>query len=214
MVLNGVDESKLGVLTTTEKQMARLRFGISTEKKVITLHSRICPVKAQKEVAEAVAMMNEEDKRRFVVLCSGEQTGSYYQELVSFIKTRRIEQNFVFCGWLDARTVIGSADLMLLPSTVEGFGLNCIEAMFLKVPVARTRMGGYLDMAKYVYAIDEPSPECIKRCILDFLDNEKAFDTKVQPAYDFVTSYCTVTAMAKNTIEVYKSTIKNMMNKN
>lgn len=204
MVLNGVDESQLEVMKTHEKESIKEELGIPKRRKVIALHSRICSVKAQKEVAEAIAMMDESDRQRFVVLCSGEKSGMYYQQLIQYISDKGIEKNFVFCGWKDARTVIGCADLMLLPSFIEGFGLSCVEAMFLRVPVARTRMGGFSDMADYVYAIDEPSPNCIKRCILEFLDKEDLFNAKIQPAYDFVMENCTLQAMTCKTVDVYK----------
>lgn len=179
----------------------------------MALHSRITTVKGQMEVAKAVNMLDAKLRKDLVVLCSGEKRGMYYDNLVSYINDNQIEEHFVFCGWRNARTVIGSADLMMLPSTVEGFGLNCIESMFLKVPVARSKMGGYLDMADYVYALDEVSPECIAKCLLDLLSDKNKFLSKIDKAALWAHGVCTISAMTRNTVAVYQKVLQDYESK-
>lgn len=207
-VLNGVNESNLTPLSHEEKIRVRKLLGIDIHKVVVALHSRITTVKGHIEVAKAVNMLDSERKKDIVILCSGEKRGDYYNNLVKYIKENRLERNFVFCGWRDARSVVGCSDLMMLPSFVEGFGLNCIEAMFLKVPVARSPQGGYLDMAEYVYTLDEVTPNCIARCITALLQDKKRFTSMVDKAALWVHKACTISAMTKNTVAVYNQVLK------
>lgn len=207
-VLNGVDESKLTPLTDEEKTRIRQEFGIAANKKVVALHSRITAVKGQMEVAKAVNMLDAKLRKDLVVLCSGEKGGKYYEDFVNYINDNHLEGNFVFCGWKDARSVIGCSDLMMLPSKVEGFGLNCIEAMFLKVPVARSKMGGYLDMAECVYALDDVSPDCIAKCMVELLSNQNKFQSKIYKAALWVHGVCTLSAMTRNTVAVYHKVLQ------
>ena len=207
-VLNGVDESKLTPLSSEEKTRIRQEFGIDSNKTVVALHSRITAVKGLMEVAKAVNMLDIKQRKDIVILCSGEKRGKYYDDLVSYINDNHLEANFVFCGWRDARTVIGCADLMMLPSTVEGFGLSCIEAMFMKVPVARSKMGGFLDMSEYVNALDEVSPNCIATCIMELLSDKNKFQSKIDKAALWVHGVCTISAMTRNTVAVYHKVLQ------
>jgi len=46
-------------------------------------------------------------------------------------------------GWLEQpNAALAAADVLLLPSESEGFGLVCVEAMLAETPVIRTRSGG------------------------------------------------------------------------
>ena len=207
-VLNGVDESKLTPLEDEEKSKIRQDFGIDANKTVVALHSRITAVKGQMEVAKAVNMLDAELRKELVVLCSGEKGGKYYEDLVNFINENHLEANFVFCGWRDARSVIGCADLMLLPSFAEGFALNCIEAMFLEIPVVRSKTAGYLDMAQYVYALDEVTPDCIAKCMMELLSDKNKFQSKIDKAALWVHGVCTISAMTRNTVAVYHKVLQ------
>ena len=207
-MLNGVDERELTPLEDEEKSRIRHEFGIDTNKTVVALHSRITAVKGQMEVAKSVNMLDAKLRKNLVVLCSDEKGGYYYEDLVNYINKNHIDENFVFCGWRDARSVIGCSDLMMLPSKVEGFGLNCIETMFLKVPVARSKMGGYLDMAEYVYTLDEVSPYCIAKCMVYLFSDKNKFQPKIDKAALWVHEVCTLSAMTRNTIAVYHNVLK------
>lgn len=54
-----------------------------------------------------------------------------------------VEQNVYFLGKRDnIEELLGSADLLLLPSETESFGLVALEAMACEVPVVVSRVGG------------------------------------------------------------------------
>lgn len=207
-VLNGVDEKKLTPVSQDEKNSLRNDFKINSDKKVIALHSRIVPVKGQLEVAKALALCPARIRKDLVILCSGETNGEYYHDLKKYIMNNSLEENFVFCGWKSAREVIGASDVMMLPSTHEGFGLNCIEAMLMKVPVIRTKLPGYLDMQDYCFALDTPKADSIKGVLIDIVDNYENYKNIVDKAHLFASKNCTISTMTRKCLKVYEKVIK------
>jgi len=58
-------------------------------------------------------------------------------------RTRELEKDVLFLGKQnEIREKLGQADLFLLPSQLESFGLAALEAMACEVPVIATRAGG------------------------------------------------------------------------
>ena len=80
--------------------------------------------------------------------------------------------------------------------------------MFLKVPVARSKMGGFIDMAEYVYALDKVSPDCIAKCLMELLSDKNKFRSKIDKAALWVHEVCTISAMTKNTVVVYHKALQ------
>lgn len=60
-----------------------------------------------------------------------------------------VEENFIFTGFRkDVSRLLSSADLLVMPSTNEGFGISIVEAMALSIPVVGTRVGGVMEVMK------------------------------------------------------------------
>lgn len=74
--------------------------------------------------------------------------GSGYEEknLNSLIKNMNLQNRVKIVGWVDnIRAEFEKAQIVLLPSRREGFGLARIEAGCMGRPVVASRIGGYLD---------------------------------------------------------------------
>ncbi len=70
-------------------------------------------------------------------------TGAGIEEVREIVKENNVEKEVVFLG--ENRKVdkfVASADLLLLPSSQESFGLAALEAMAYGVPVIATKVGG------------------------------------------------------------------------
>lgn len=207
LVLNGVNERLLMPLSPEEKFKVRKQFGISEDKIVVSIHARISVIKNQISVAHAVASLTEDERRNIIILCSGEIGGPTYNDIINVIKSNGIEDNFVFCGWASAREVIGCSDYTMLPSTSEGFPLNCLEAMFLKVPVLRTKTGGYENMSPYCVGMEEPTVDCIAEHLRKIIEKKLDISYMVNKAEKFAHTDCTISQMTRKTVEVYKDCI-------
>jgi N-acetyl-alpha-D-glucosaminyl L-malate synthase BshA len=107
--------------------------------KILVHVSNFRPVKRVLDVVEIFARVHAEMPARLLLVGDGPDRG-------------QIERNCRECDLCDAITFVGhwaqveeimvGADLFLLPSETESFGLAALEALACEVPVIATRVGG------------------------------------------------------------------------
>lgn len=69
--------------------------------------------------------------------------GRERQNLETLVTELKLSKKVIFEGFQsDPGKYLSAADLYVLPSYSEGFGIAAVEAMFLKVPVLATNVGG------------------------------------------------------------------------
>lgn len=116
----------------------RLRYR-SREEKLILHISNFRPVKRVTDVVEIFARIQEKIPARLLLVGDGPDR----EEVAGLVAERNIEDRVVFLGAQDnIIPLLSIADLMLLPSEKEAFGLVNIEAMACEVPVIASRTGG------------------------------------------------------------------------
>lgn len=82
---------------------------------------------------------------RFFIIGEGEQQ----EELKARVRQRKLEEYFVFTGFLDnIDQVLPSLDIFLMTSKTEGLGTSVIDAFAAKVPVVATRAGGIPELVR------------------------------------------------------------------
>jgi L-malate glycosyltransferase len=122
------------------KQDATLRAEWAPDGEPILMHlSNFRPVKRILDVVEIFALVREKIKARLVMIGDGPDRAPA-EELA---RTRGVEKDVLFLGKQNAiREKLGQADLFLLPSQLESFGLAALEAMACEVPVIASNAGG------------------------------------------------------------------------
>lgn len=84
---------------------------------------------------------------RFFIIGAGEQEN----EIKEYVKQRRLEDYFIFTGFLkNIGEVLPSLDVFLISSKTEGLGTSVIDAFAAKVPVVATRAGGIPELVKHL----------------------------------------------------------------
>ena len=106
----------------------------------ILMHlSNFRPVKRVTDVIEIFALVREKMKAKLVMIGDGPDRGAAEH----LARQRKISRDVVFLGKQDrVQEKLGVADLFLLPSDLESFGLAALEAMACEVPVIATNVGG------------------------------------------------------------------------
>ena len=204
-ILNGVNENELSLLSDEEKNKIFEKYHIPKGKYIIVQHCRIDPVKNHLLLIKAASIMPERIRSKYVFVCSGKTEGKYYDECISLIKKLGVESNFIFTNWIKARDILGIADFMVLPSLIEGFGLNTLESFIMGVPVARTRGGGYSDTKNYCIPISGTDVSELVNLIIDICENGTSkYRNMSLAAQQWALRMCTVTAMTKQYIQVYE----------
>jgi L-malate glycosyltransferase len=106
----------------------------------ILMHlSNFRPVKRITDVVEIFARVREKIPAKLVMMGDGPDRGA--AEYI--VRTKHLSKDVFFMGKQDqVQEKLGLADLFLLPSELESFGLAALEAMACEVPVIATNVGG------------------------------------------------------------------------
>lgn len=123
-----------------EKDAARRKLNIDLQVPVIAFVGRL---EREKNIPLLIRAIAEVRSRWPGVQCLIAGEGSQREMLASLIKKLDLRENVRRLGFREnVNEIIGAADMLVLPSTVESFGLVLLEAMALGKPVVATRCGG------------------------------------------------------------------------
>jgi len=106
----------------------------------ILMHlSNFRPVKRVTDVVEIFSIVREKMPAKLVLIGDGPDRGAAEH----LAKKKKIARDVFFLGKQDnVQQKLGVADLFLLPSDLESFGLAALEAMACEVPVIASNVGG------------------------------------------------------------------------
>jgi len=125
------------------KQQAREALNLQQERPVLLFVGRLDPFKGPDVLLRAAALMEEDAQ---IVLVGGKLTGDKeLQQLRQLATDLNISQRVKFLGaraQKDLPMIYSAADVTVLPSYHESFGLAAVESLACGTPVVATRAGG------------------------------------------------------------------------
>jgi N-acetyl-alpha-D-glucosaminyl L-malate synthase BshA len=123
----------------------RKTFG-GDDHKIIMHLSNFRPVKRVRDVVETFRIVRQELKAKLVLIGDGPDL-PVAQDLAS---RYNLSKDVVLLGSQDSvESILPAADLFLLPSEWEGFGLAALEAMACGVPTIGARSGGLQELVSH-----------------------------------------------------------------
>ncbi|WP_018922278.1 N-acetyl-alpha-D-glucosaminyl L-malate synthase BshA [Salsuginibacillus kocurii] len=135
-IYNFIDER---VYDSEMKENLREEFGITGDERVIVHMSNFRPVKRTEDVFKAFEQVARHVPARLLLIGDGPERSS----LMKQVKAANMEQEVLFLGnQKRVAELLQMADVMLLLSEKESFGLAALEAMAAGVPVIGTDIGG------------------------------------------------------------------------
>lgn len=143
---NGVDVTKFSAVAPEECGRFREKFGLG-DRPVVFFAGTVMPRKGVLELVQAAADVVESgyDDVRFVIAGEADLDREYYERVVSVVRERGIEENVLFTGYLrdgDLFPAYKTADVFVLPSFEEGFGMVVSEAMAAGTPPVASQING------------------------------------------------------------------------
>jgi glycosyltransferase involved in cell wall biosynthesis len=142
------------------------RLGV--QKPYILCVAHAYPHKHIEKLVSAYALLEEQVSHQLVLVGKARRGEGAIQESLAGLRDAGRVVRFSGLSAGDLQTLYRQADIFVLPSAYEGFGLPVVEAMMAGVPVVTTRMaslpevGG--DCALYV---DAPDPQLLADQILN-----------------------------------------------
>ena len=137
----GVDLTKFRPLDQRE---VRDRLGFNGEK-VLLYVGRVEPLKGLDLLVETAAQMDAGQEVRMVVVGAEANGAGEMERVRELAKQRQVEDLFDFVGRVDHDDLplyYNAADVCVVPSYYESFGLVALESMACGTPVVATRVGG------------------------------------------------------------------------
>ena len=137
----GVD---LEVFRPLDQKAVRSRLGLNGEK-ILLYVGRVEPIKGLDLLVETAAQMDSEEGVRMMVV-GADVNGDREMDRVKLLaKERDLEDKIDFVGQVDHDDLplyYNAADVCVVPSYYESFGLVALESMACGTPVVATRVGG------------------------------------------------------------------------
>ena len=175
-----------GVYRRTPNQALRARHCAAGCEKVIVHLSNFRPVKRPKAVVEGFARIAAQVPSRLLLVGEGPELGAALETARALGVSKSVdalgEQDQIL-------PLLSIADLFLLPSEQESFGLSALEAMACEVPVIASRVGGLPEVVTdgVTGHLREPEDtEGMARAALDLLQEPARRDAMGRAAADDV----------------------------
>jgi D-inositol-3-phosphate glycosyltransferase len=143
----GVD---IDLFKPIDKSVSRAKIGISTEKIALYV-GRIDPLKGLEILLRAVALLDAGKDLSLIVVGGELADDPEMMRLQSIVKELGIQEHVVFTGSVEQEQLpfyYNAADVCVVPSYYESFGLVALESMACGTPVIASRVGGLPSIVK------------------------------------------------------------------
>ncbi len=171
VVYKGIDP-KPYLTFPEEGQKIREEFGIPRDVPLIGFVGQIIERKGIPDILESIPIVLQQNpETRFLFAGEGELTTF----LIQTIRDYGVEDRVLYTGFRkDIPAIMKAIDLLLLPSTVEGFGYVLVEAMAAAKPVVATHVSSIPEIVedgKTGILIDVHQPRQLAQAILSLLND-------------------------------------------
>ena len=137
----GVD---LSLFRPLDQDSVRARLGLNGEK-ILLYVGRIEPLKGLELLVETAAQIDTAESVRVLVVGADANGDQEMDRVKQLAKERDLEDRIDFVGQVDHDELplyYNAADVCVVPSYYESFGLVALESMACGTPVVATRVGG------------------------------------------------------------------------
>jgi len=140
VVLNGIDFERVRLSGVDTRERIRREFGVE-DAYLLVIVARLHPEKGHHYLFHALAEIQRRSSKPVRLLVAG--NGTFYEEYREQVRAMGCDEMVTFLGFRnDSPNLIAAADLLVLPSLAEAFGLVLAEALYLGTAVVATSVGG------------------------------------------------------------------------
>jgi len=209
VIPNAIDPTKYQ--TSVERGSVRQRYGVGYGEKLILCVGRLVPQKGIEYFIRAIpSIAKRYPEAKFIIVGEGWSRDILEAEARASGQGRKIQ----FTGFASDKEVINlmtSADVLVVPSVYEPFGIVALEGMASGVPVVASQVGGLSEVIEhnrtglFVYP---RSPESIAWGIDRVLSDPDHAKWLTENAKEKLHKAYSWEAVAMKTVEVYRKVVE------
>jgi D-inositol-3-phosphate glycosyltransferase len=157
-----------------DKMSARRKLGL-TDEKILLFVGRIDPLKGIDRLLKAMPLLKNHEGLRLVVVGGDENSRAELEELQKLSTELNVRDSVTFQGLIKQDQLLyfySAADVCILPSYYESFGLVPLESLACGTPVVATDVGDLKNIIKQGetgYIVADNSPERLAESISSLL---------------------------------------------
>lgn len=204
----GVKEDKISVVHNgvySEKEIARYK-GVRKDSKIILFLGRITFQKGPDYFVQAAAKVIPHIPEAIFVMAGA---GDMLPRMVERVRQLGLEKNFQFPGFLrgdEVEEMFSVADLYVMPSVSEPFGISALEAIKFDTPVIISRQSGVSEVLRHALKVDFWDVDRMADLMINALMYPELRDDLSNMAAEEIKRLHWDSA-AVNTIDVYKNVL-------
>lgn len=139
VVANGIDFDRVRISSPEAPTRLRRELGLE-QARIVLMAARLHPEKGYEILLQAMHLLKPRVERLALLIAGTGALESHYRSLTSSLGLEGVVR---FLGFRrDLADLMVAADVVVLPSLAEAFGLVLAEAIYLGKPVVATRVGG------------------------------------------------------------------------
>jgi D-inositol-3-phosphate glycosyltransferase len=166
----------LSLFRPIDREQARRHLGLNGGN-IVLFVGRVDPLKGLDKLLRAIQRLGRPTQPDLVVVGGGEESADELAKLRSQCRELQIQDSVVFAGVVkheDLPYYYSAADLSVVPSYYESFGLAALESLACGTPVVATRVGGIENVirdGKNGYTVESNAPDELAAGIASALAN-------------------------------------------
>jgi len=208
MIPNGVNTNVYESLENEDCGSSRARFALP-EEKIVLYVGRLVYEKGIHVLINAVPKVLEKVNAKFIIVGSGYMK----EQLLNIVRSMKLEHKVLFMGFVDDETLLRlqkCADVSVVPSLFEPFGIVALEAMAAKSPLVASDTGGLSEIVDHNltgFKAYPNNPESLAWGITKILLDENYRNYIRENAYAKVHEKYDWEKIALQTKEIYKTVL-------
>ena len=208
MVPNGVNMHVYDEAARQDLKPFRSAFALPEEKLVLFV-GRLVYEKGAQVLINAIPKILEKVNAKFVIVGSGYMK----DQLSTIVRSMGLEHKVLFTGFVDEETLLKlqcCADVSVVPSLFEPFGIVALEAMAAKSPVVVSETGGLGEIVEHDVTGVKVYPnntESLAWGITKVLTDEKYRNSLRENAYKRIQEKYDWDKIAQHTKQIYEAVL-------
>jgi len=208
MVPNGVEPQVLGDFEKEDLVAFRRKWALP-EEKIVLFVGRLVYEKGVHVLVNAVPRVLEKVNAKFIIVGSGYMK----EQVLNIVRSMKMEHKVLFAGFTDDETLLRlqrCADVSVVPSLFEPFGIVALEAMAARSPVVVSDTGGLSEIVDHDWTgvkVYPNNPESLAWGIVKVLTDENYKKNLVENAYRKILEKYDWEKIAQQTKKIYEGVL-------